>query len=116
MEINFSPYNLFALCGAFVAALSQILLKKSANKKHKSFVEEYLNLNVIVGYLMMVGSTVLGLIAYSKVDYMNVPIMESTGYIFVLILGRLVFKERITPRMVVGTAIIMVGIIIYYLV
>ena len=34
--------------GVFISSISQILLKKSANKKHGSFIKEYMNPIVIV--------------------------------------------------------------------
>ena len=42
-----------------VASFSQILLKKSAGKTYASVLQEYLNPLVIIGYGMMVLSTLL---------------------------------------------------------
>ena len=63
-----------------IASFSQILLKKSAKKQYDSFLKEYLNPYVIIGYAMMVGSTILTILAYREVAYKNGPVIESLGY------------------------------------
>ena len=56
-----SSYGILIL-SVFIAAVSQILLKKSALKKYTSVIWEYLNPYVIVGYGLMFGSTILTII------------------------------------------------------
>ncbi len=98
-----------------VASLSQILLKKSANKKYDNIIKEYLNFNVIVGYGMMVVSTILTIIAFKGIAYKNGPVIESLGYILVMILSCIFFSEKITFKKVVGNMLILLGIFIFYL-
>ena len=98
-----------------IASFSQILLKKSAMKKHKSMVSEYLNIYVVLGYGMMIVSTILTIFAYKGLDYKNGPIIESLGYIFVMILSFIFFSEKITKRKLIGNALILLGIIIFYI-
>jgi small multidrug resistance pump len=97
-----------------VAAFSQVLLKKSASKEHKSFLREYLNPEVIIGYGMLVGSTILTILAFRRIEYKNGPIIESLGYIFIMILSLCFFKEKITKKKLIGNALILLGIFIYY--
>lgn len=99
----------------FVASASQILLKKSANKKYDSIIKEYLNFNVVVGYGMMVASTILTIIAFKGIDYKNGPVIESLGYILVMILSFIFFSEKITSKKVIGNLLILLGIFIFYL-
>lgn len=99
----------------FIASFSQILLKKSAGKKYDSFVKEYLNPYVIVGYGMMVGSTILTILAYRGIAYKNGPVIESMGYILIMFLSFLFFKEPITKRKVLGNLLILLGIFIFYI-
>ena len=110
-----NSYILFLLGSVIVASFSQILLKKSAMKTYDSHIKEYLNPYVITGYGMMVISTILTIIAYSRVDYKNGPIVESLGYILVMVLSYFFFNEKITVRKVIGNALILIGIIVFYL-
>lgn len=97
-----------------VASASQILLKKSADKKYDSIIKEYLNFNVIVGYGMMVGSTILTIIAFKGIAYKNGPVIESLGYILVMVLSYIFFSEPITKKKVFGNMLILLGIFIFY--
>ncbi len=108
-------YWIFLCASVVIASFSQVLLKKSAGKKYSSFIKEYLNLYVITGYLMMAVSTVLTIIAYKEIAYKNGPVIESLGYILVMFLGLIFFGEKITVRKIIGNALILIGIIVFYM-
>lgn len=110
-----NPYLIILLISVLIASFSQILLKKSAEKKYDSFIREYLNPYVILGYGMMFVSMFLTILSYEGMEFTNVPIVESTGYIMVLILSYFFFKERITKRKLLGMVFIFGGILVYYL-
>ena len=110
-----NSYILFLFASVIVASFSQILLKKSAMKHYDSHIKEYLNPYVITGYGMMVISTILTIIAYSRIEYKNGPIVESLGYILIMILSYCFFKEKITVRKVIGNVLILIGIIVFYI-
>ncbi|MBE5826501.1 MAG: multidrug ABC transporter [Butyrivibrio sp.] len=97
-----------------LASTSQILLKKSAQKEYPSFIKEYLNILVIGGYGLLVLSMVLSIFCYGGLGYMGVVVMEPMAYIMVMILSRIVFKEKITIRKVAGVVLILAGIIVFY--
>lgn len=113
--MNLSPYLLLILCSVVMASFAQILLKKSANKTYKSWVFEYLNPYVICGYGIMVLGMLLNVLAYRKVDYKNGPVIESLGFLFVMILSWFFFKEKITKKKLLGNIIILLGVIIFYI-
>lgn len=98
-----------------IASCSQILLKKSANIEYSNKLKEYMNVYVIVGYGMMVVSILLTIYAYTGLEYKNGPIIESLGYIFIMVLSWMVFKEKITIKKLLGNMLILVGIAIYYM-
>lgn len=98
-----------------VASFSQILLKKSAQKKHDNILKEYMNPYVIFGYGMMVGSTILMILAYRGVAYKNGSVIESLGHILIMFLSYLFFKEPITKRKVIGNLLILLGVFIFYI-
>lgn len=113
--MSLSPYLLFILCSVVLASFAQILLKKGAMKTYKSWIFEYLNPHVICGYGIMVLGMLLNVLAYRKVDYKNGPVIESLGFLFVMVLSWFFFKEKITKKKLIGNLVILVGVIIFYL-
>lgn len=101
------------LCSVAVASVSQVLLKKSAEKTHASIVREYVNPYVIGGYGLLFGSMLLTVYAYGGMDYKNGPVIESLGNVFVPALGAIVFGEKLGIRKIAGIACIVAGIIIF---
>ncbi|MDD3218201.1 MAG: EamA family transporter [Lachnospiraceae bacterium] len=108
-------YYIILALGTLIASFSQVLLKKGAMKQYPSIIREYLNPHVIIGYGMMVISTMCTIIAYTKVAYKNGPVVESTGFIYVMVLSFIFFKEKITKRKLLGNFLILVGIIVFYM-
>lgn len=103
------------IISVFIASCSQIILKTSASKEYKTIIREYLNVRVIIGYALMFASTILTIIAFKGLDYKNGPIIESLGYVFVMILSRILLKEKITLKKILGNAIILIGIFVFYI-
>jgi len=108
-----SKYVLILITSVFIASISQIILKKSASKTYKSVIREYLNIYVISGYGLMVIASILTVIGLKGVPYKTEPIIESLGYIFVMIFSNLILKEKITKKKLLGNGLILLGIIIY---
>ena len=108
-------YFLIYLLSVTVAAFSQILLKKSANREHSSLLREYLNPYVIGGYGLLCLSMLLTILAFRGMDYKNGPVIESLGYVLVMFLSFCFFQERITRRKVIGTICIIAGFVIFYM-
>ncbi len=105
-----------ALLGAVgISSASQMLLKRGAQGQHRNFWEEYWNPWVIGGYALMVLSTLFVIYAYRGVDYKNGPVVESLGFVLVMLLGRLFFHEPLTRKKVLGLGIILCGIAVFYL-
>lgn len=111
---NISYYILY-LISVTIAAFSQLLLKKSANRTHESLLKEYLNPYVLGGYGLLVMSMLLTIGAYRGLAYKNGPIIESLGYVLVMLLSGIFLKEKITARKIAGTALILAGILVFYL-
>lgn len=98
------------LLSALLAAISQLLLKLSAGKSHQKKIFEYLNIYVILGYGLLLLTMLANTWAYQVVEYKIGPVINSFSYIFVMILGRLFLKEKITTRKLVGVCLIALGI------
>ncbi len=96
-----------------IAAISQMLLKKSATKKYKNWIYEYLNPYVVTGYILLIGTMFINIVAYSGIEYKVGAVLATTSYIFVMIVGRICFNEKITVKKFMGNVIIICGIIIF---
>jgi small multidrug resistance pump len=109
-----NPYFLFT-CAVIIAAHCQILLKMSANKHHPSKLKEYVNPLVIVAYIFLFVSSFLTILAYKNIPLKEGPVIQSLGYIIVLVLSAAILHEKITRNTVFGTIIIVIGIFIFTL-
>lgn len=108
-------YFLIYLLSVTVASLSQLLLKKSAMRTYDSFWQEYINPYVITGYGMLFLSMFFTVLAFRGMDYKNGPVIESLGYVMVLVFSRIFFREKLTKKKVAGTLFILAGMIVFYL-
>ena len=106
-------FSLIFLFGVFISSVSQIILKKSANKTYDHWIKEYLNPRVIFAYTIFFGATLCSVWAYTVIPLSLGPILESAGYIFVAFLSWLFLKEKINKQKLIGLSIIILGIIIY---
>lgn len=107
-------YVVLLIASVVIASFSQILLKKAADKTYPNRIREYLNVYVICGYGMMFVSLFMTMIAYKGFEnFANVPLLESLGYVVVMVLSYFFFKEKITSRKVLGIALILGGIFVY---
>lgn len=106
-------FMLIFIFGVFISSVSQIFLKKSAEKEYSSWIKEYLNPRVIFAYAVFFAATLCTIIAYKKIPLSLGPILESSGYFFVAVLSYLFLKEKISKKKMLGLAVIIIGIIIY---
>lgn len=111
-------FNFFALImifSAFLSAVSQLLLKLSANQTHKKVLNEYLNIKVLLGYGLILLTMFMNIYAYKGIDYKLGPILNTTTYIFVVILSVVVLKEKLTKNKLIGISLIILGLLIFSL-
>ncbi len=101
------------LCSVLISSISQILLKKSADRTYDSRLKEYLNPLVIIAYGMFFCSMMITMYCYKYVDVSAGPIFESAGYIFVGVLGYIFLKEKFTAKKIIGMLLIMIGIVVF---
>lgn len=110
---NSFVYIVIFLLSVFIASVSQIMLKKSANRTYENKLREYLNIPVIMAYGFFFASSLLTVLAYKYVPLSLGPILEATGYIWVAFLGCFFLKEKINFRKLVGIFLILLGIFIF---
>ncbi len=99
----------------FFSALSQLLLKLSANEKHEGRLGEYLNVKVITAYGIFAAVLLLNTYAYTKVNLKYGPVIDTFTYVFVLLLSVMVLKERLTKWKLLGNVMIIAGVLLYSL-
>lgn len=111
--------NLGAFCLAVVsvgiASFSQVLLKKSAAKKYRNIISEYMNYYVIIGYALLGVSTIFSVLALTVLTIQDIALIETTSYLMVMILGHFLLNEKITKGKVTGNLLILFGILLFYL-
>ncbi len=110
-----NKFMLLMLAGTFFSSVSQLLLKQSANQEYRHPIFEYLNWRVIVAYTIFVGVLLLNTYAYTRVDMKYGAVIDTFGYVFVMLLSYFILKERMTRRRVIGNLIIMAGVFVYTL-
>lgn len=108
-------YWIVLFAAVFISSASQMLLKKGATIHYESVIREYLNPWVISGYGLMVLSSLCVIYAYRGVAYKNGAIIESLGYLLIMLLSRVFFGEKITCRKFLGNVIILAGVLVFYL-
>jgi len=107
-------FSLILVGGVFISACSQILLKKSANIHYESKYAEYLNKRVIGAYFIFGIAAITNMLSLRFIPLTLVPILETTGFIFVAVLSFAFLKEKLSIRQVIGFLLIIIGIVVYY--
>ncbi len=98
-----------------LASVSQILLKKAAGIQYPNRLREYLNPWVVGGYGLLVLSMLSVIYACRGLEMKNVPVIESLGFPLVMLLGRIVYGEKLTRSKLIGMGLILLGVAVYYL-
>lgn len=106
---------LLAFLSVFIASVSQILLKQSAQTEHRHFIYKFLNWRVLLSYGLLLGTTVVNVFAYRGIELKVTPMIEATGLIWVTVLAVLFLGERPTKRAILSIIITIIGIIVFSL-
>lgn len=108
-------YSLILLTGVFISAVSQVMLKKAAQRQYESFIQEYLNPLVIFSYILFIGCTFLSILAYRGIPLSMGPILEATSYLYITFFGVKIFGEKINSKKCIALLFIIGGILVYSL-
>lgn len=98
---------------AFLSAVSQLLLKQSADLPHASPIRAYWNGRVLSAYAIFAVTVFVNIWAFRSLDYKYGEVLLTSSYGFVLVLSRLVLRERITGAVFCGNLLIALGIAVY---
>ena len=103
---------LIYLLTPLVSAGSQLLLKRAADNPRYKGLRFYVNPMVIFAYLLFFGCMVLNVVALQTLDLTVASVLEASGFLYVMVLGRLFLRERMTARKLIGNALIVAGIVL----
>ena len=107
---------LLVILGIFCSSISQLFLKKSANKEHRSKIFEILNPQVVFSYGIFSCTLLVNIWAMSRgMQLKEMAMLESLGYVFVPLLSFWVLQESISKRTILSVMVILFGIFIFYL-
>ena len=109
------PYMLILFATTFFTAISQVLMKQSAQIEHKSWIYEYLNWRVILAYGIAFTVLMVNTYAYTEVDIKYASIIDSFSYVNVMLFSYLLLKEKFNRTQLIGNLVIIAGILIYTL-
>lgn len=106
-------YSVIFGLAVFGSSVSQVLLKMASEKKYDNFIGQYLNSTVIVAYVIFFIGNLAAIYTYKVIPLSLGGILDATGYIYTMIFGVVIFKERLNTRKIVSIILILSGIVIY---
>lgn len=112
---SFIQHAFVMTLGVVIAGFSQILLKKAAQKQYNKWIHQYLNMRVILGYSIMVLSTLCTVYAYQVIPLSMAPAWDAFGQVVVVTLSWIILGEKINKKKRIGVTIIIIGILIFFL-
>lgn len=108
-------FYLLVVFGIFACSVSQILLKISADRSHRSWLASMLNWRVITAYGIFFCSLFINITAMAHgVQLKDMPALESLAAIFVPLMSYLVLKEKFTLRKILTCILVAIGIVVFY--
>ena len=107
---------LLTIFNSVLMVTGQTLWKKGATGKEIHNLGQLLSLfltpYVIGGLMVYAFASVLWIYILNKGELSYVYPIQSTAFIFALIVGTTIFKEALTPAKVIGVIVICLGVII----
>ena len=112
---DFLVHVVIMVFGVIIAGIAQLLLKSATKKTYRHWIFQYLNIKVIVGYSIMICSTLCTVMAYRKIPLSVAPACEAFGQVVVTSLSWFVLKEKINCKKIMGLIAILIGIYIFFI-
>ena len=107
-----TAYIIVFLSASLISAFSQILLKLAAKGQYSSWIYEYLNPKVIIAYGIFFAATLITVYCYKVIPLSIGAMLESSGYVFVTVLGYLILKEKVSKQKLIGMALVILGVVV----
>ena len=97
-----------------LTSISQIFLKIGSYNK-KKWILSLLNLKTIFGYFLFGIVTILNVFAMQKIELKTMTAWIAITYILVSVLSHFILKDRLDKNKILGSMLIVVGIVIFSL-
>lgn len=104
-------FILMFISASLISAFSQILLKIAAKGTYRSWIYEYLNVKVIAAYTIFFLATLLTVYCYKVIPLSTGAMLESSGYVFVTVLGRIILGEKVSRQKLLGMGLVILGVV-----
>jgi drug/metabolite transporter (DMT)-like permease len=101
-------------CSIVLTALSQVLLRSGAIRA-KNWASSFMNWRSLSGYFLLLIVTQLMVFAMQEIPLRTMAAWNSSTFIVVLLAAWKFLGEKISPRTMVGSAIIVLGIVVFSL-
>lgn len=108
-------YYLCMFLSITIAAGSQILLKKTAQRKYKAWYQQFLDPMSILAYGCMVLSTLFSVIAHREIPLSIAPVWNSSSFMMVALFSFLFLGEKPSKQKWKGMILMVIGIIVFSL-
>ena len=105
-------YSALLVFSTFISSVSQVLLKKSADRTYESRIREYLNPLVMIAYLIFFASAAGTMWSYKVVSISLGAMLETSSYVFIFLFDLMVFREKANARKVIAVVLIIAGVVI----
>ena len=106
-------YMLVKIAATVLAALSQIMLKISANREYKNKLFIMLNPLVIISYGIFFITMVMSVYSLKGMSISLGNVVESINYILIPVLSYIFLKEKINRTQFIGIIVIIIGITVF---
>jgi drug/metabolite transporter (DMT)-like permease len=110
-----TTYYILIYIAIVLAAAGQVMLKMSSNRKGFKLLTFNLNLWVPLALVFMILSMFLSVRALKVVPLRDMAFILPTVYILVPLFARIFLKERLHRQTIIGTFIIIIGMLIFNL-
>src|SRR3989339_695205 len=102
------------LVSVLMIALGQVFWKLGTNQTGAgaSLIKTITNIWFILGCLMLLGSSWVWILALKRVDLSYAFPFQALAYALIFIFSTLLFHEKVTTLKVVGTILIIAGVIV----
>jgi drug/metabolite transporter (DMT)-like permease len=95
-----------------ITPFSQVLLRLGAKNSTSAF-GAVMNLKTLLGYAMFGAVAVLVVYALQSIPLQTVTAWDSLAYVLTPLAARWLLKDPLTIKVFVGTAVIMLGILVF---
>ena len=93
----------------FIGSIASLFLKKASN--YDSILSLLKNKNLYIGAGLYLLSAVLNIIILKYLNYSTVLPLTSLTYVWTMVVSRIILKEKLTSKKIIGTTLIFIGAI-----